>query len=266
MRKGYTIPILGNSFVRYLRHLGADRDIQDASDEILKPEMAITEAARISYQSPSKGEEKDKGLLRYLFKNAHSSPFEMVNISFNIRMPIFVMRQFVRHRTFRLNEVSARYTELDLGFYVPKKWRYQDNKNKQSSIDAKINSNYQRQIHNAFTEWAEESYAESLGTYKKLLASNVAREMARIVLPVGALTEIVVNIDMNNLIKFFLLRDDNHAQYEIVQVARAMKEITRKAFPWVMELYDDLQADKEKLAAFMAQAEVISMFEDFEMA
>ncbi len=116
------ITVLGNSFVKYRDHLGSDKTIVDA--------------ARVSYLDSSKGQEKDKKLLRYLFKNKHTSPFEQVNISFQIRMPIFVMRQFVRHRTFRLNELSARYTELDLGYYVPEKWRAQDTKNKQGGIDA----------------------------------------------------------------------------------------------------------------------------------
>ena len=258
MKKGYTISVLGNSFVRYLRHLGADGDIVEEGEEILQAEMAITEAARISYLSPSKGEKKDKGLLRYLFKNKHTSPFEQVNISFNIRMPIFIMRQFVRHRTFRLNEVSARYTELDLGFYIPEVWRIQDTKNKQGSLETD-------ELDNEFASHLLDIHnKECFSLYKRLLGKNTAREMARMVLPLSALTEIIVNIDMSNLIKFFLLRDDNHAQYEIQEIARAMKTITRDKFPWIMEMYDELQANKEKLDAFLKEPNVIALLEDFQ--
>jgi len=219
MKQGHKIEVLGNSFVTYVNHLGTDLD--------------IVGAARMSYLQPSKGMDKDKKLLRYLFKNKHTSPFEMVNITFNIRMPIFVMRQFVRHRTFRLNELSARYTELDLGFYVPEKWRAQDTKNKQSSAETK------ELDHKNISSGVERLYYACNEHYKMLISWGVAREMARIVLPVGALTEIMVNIDLSNLIKYFKLRDDNHAQWEHQEIARAMKEITKEWFPWVMEMYDN---------------------------
>lgn len=219
-KKGYTIDVLGNSFVRYIRHLGSDE--------------SIVEAARMSYLEPSKGPDKDKKLLRYLFKNKHTSPFEMVNITFNIRMPIFVMRQFVRHRTFRLNELSARYTELDLGFYIPIKWRKEDKKNKQGSIFTEFTNETKLSLD------LDQHYQRCHELYLRMLNSGVAREMARMVLPVGALTEIMVNIDLNNLIKYFILRDDPHAQWEHQEIARAMKLITRECFPWVMEMYDNL--------------------------
>ena len=186
LKKGYKIDVLENSFVRYIRHLGADGDLIDSVEPILQADSAITEAARMSYLEPSKGPEKDKKLLRYLFKNKHTSPFEMVNITFNIRMPIFVMRQFVRHRTFRLNEISARYTELNLGFYVPKKWRAQGTKNKQGSIATK-DLDHQN--------WTDELIKNNLicaNLYSLMLYSGVSREMARMVLPVGALTEIML--------------------------------------------------------------------------
>ena len=212
------IPVLGNSFVRYIDHAGTD--------------TRIVEAARISYNSPSKGEEADKKLLRYLFKNKHTSPFEQVNITFNIRMPIFVMRQFVRHRTFRLNELSARYTELDLGYYVPEKWRAQDTKNKQSSIEFAGE-------HETYTALLNQISDKAQYYYKCLLGLGVAREMARMVLPVNFLTEIYVNIDLSNLIKYFILRNDGHAQWEHQQIAQAMETITEKYFPWVMEIYKE---------------------------
>ena len=98
IQNGFTIPVLDHGYVRYIDHMGDDK--------------RILEAARISYKSPSKGDEADKKLLNYLFKNSHSSPFEMCKLTLNIKMPIFIMRQYVRHRMQNLNEVSARYTEL----------------------------------------------------------------------------------------------------------------------------------------------------------
>jgi thymidylate synthase (FAD) len=214
------IDVLGNSFVRYIRHNGSD--------------SAIVDSARISYNGSSKGEEQDKKLLKYLFKNSHTSPAEMVNITFNIRMPIFVMRQFVRHRTMRLNEASFRYTEADFGFYIPEKWRIQDTKNKQGSLDS--NNLDHTNLTNIFQKQTDECFK----TYHKLLNDGVSREMARMILPLNTLTEIIVNCDMNNLLKFFKLRDDSHAQYEIQEIARAMKTITKQYFPWTMEIYEEL--------------------------
>ena len=120
IEKGHTIPVLDHGYVRYIDHLGSDQ--------------RICEAARISYKSPSKGDEQDKKLIAYLWRNKHTSPFEMVKLTLNIKLPIFVMRQYVRHRMQNLNEMSARYTELPNEFYIPKKWRKQDTKNKQGSI------------------------------------------------------------------------------------------------------------------------------------
>src|SRR3990172_10322317 len=115
-----TTKVLDHGFVRLVDHMGSDQ--------------RIVKAARVSYDSPSKAPEQDKKLLHYLWKNKHTSPFEMCKITFNIKLPIFVMRQFVRHRMQNLNEVSARYTELPNEFYIPSQWRKQDSKNKQSSV------------------------------------------------------------------------------------------------------------------------------------
>jgi len=215
------IKILGNSFVQYVHHLGGDKD--------------IVAAARVSYGDTSKGDVADKKLLRYLFKNKHTSPFEMVNITFIIRMPIFVQRQLVRHRTFRLNEISARYVELDKGSYIPGKWRVQDPKNKQGSVYGDFDVPEER-----FTEVTEHVYKVAMKAYRYMLDHGVAKELARMVLPVGFLTEIRVNIDLSNLIKFFSLRDDPHAQWEHQQIAYAMKTIAKQHYPWTLEMYEEL--------------------------
>jgi thymidylate synthase (FAD) len=194
----------------------------------------IVEAARVSYGSPSKGAEQDKKLLRYLFRNKHTSPFEMVKITFNVKMPIFVMRQWVRHRMQNLNEVSARYTELPKEFYVPARWRVPDKANKQGSTE------YDDDLwHESCDGTARAVYQHAWAAYRTLLCKGVARELARIVLPVGIYTECYSTWDLNNLLKFFSLRDDSHAQAEIQDYARAMKEITQACFPWTMEVYNE---------------------------
>jgi len=230
IEKGYTIPVLDKGYVRLIDWMGDD--------------AAILEAARISYHSPSKGDEADKKLLSYLWKMKHTSPFEQVKIKFNIKMPIFVMRQYVRHRMQNLNEVSARYTELPNEFYVPKAWRPQDTKNKQGSIATEdwnplteaYNGDTKDQM--SATELLEEHNKNSYETYQDLLKAGVAREMARMVLPVNIYTEIYTTWDLKNLLHFITLREDSHAQAEIQEYGKAIRSICEKLFPWVMEAFD----------------------------
>lgn len=220
---GYEIQVLDHGYVRYIDHLGTD--------------MRIVEAARVSYRSPSKGNEADKKLLAYLWKNKHTSPFEMVKVTLNIKMPIFVMRQYVRHRMQNLNEVSARYTELPKEFYVPKAWRAQDTKNKQGSVTTEALLE-QKAWHEQNSEELCAAYTLTYEVYQNLLERGVAKELARIVLPVGIYTEIYACWDMKNLLHFITLRDDNHAQSEIQEYGRAIKQICWKLFPWTMEAYE----------------------------
>jgi thymidylate synthase (FAD) len=134
-----------------------------------------------------------------------------------------------------LNEVSARYTELPDQFYLPDQMRAQDTSNKQGSIGTdQIDHELCRGLMNT-------AYKFAYKTYEQLLAKGVAKEMARFVLPVGIYTEVYSCWDLNNLMKFFVLRDDAHAQAEIQDFARAMKTITRELFPWTMEAYDAMR-------------------------
>lgn len=231
MNKGFEIKVLDHGFVRYIDHMGSDE--------------RIVEAARISYKSPSKGEEQDKKLLNYLMKNKHTSPFEMVKITLNIKMPIFVMRQYVRHRMQNLNEVSARYTELPNEFYIPTNWRKQDAKNKQGSVDdGEFNPltglhgrSFKLLASDALTAHCERSY----DLYKAMLESGIAREMARMVLPVNIYTEIYSCWDLKNLLHFITLREDSHAQAEIQEYGKAIKAICKELFPWTIEAYENLK-------------------------
>lgn len=221
-QKGWTIPVLDKGYVRLIDHLGTDE--------------RICEAARISYKSPSKGADQDKKLIAYLWKNKHTSPFEMVKITLNIKMPIFVMRQYVRHRMQNLNEMSARYTELPSEFYIPTEWRLQDTKNKQGSTTASAvkNAKWQRKQTNRLLKICDLAYK----TYQEMLDDGVAREMARMVLPVNIYTEIYCCWDMKNLLHFISLRDDAHAQAEIQAYGKAIKTMCKKLFPWTMEAYE----------------------------
>lgn len=233
IQPGFEIRCLDHGFVRYIDHMGTDQ--------------RILEAARISYKSPSKGEDADKKLLSYLWKNKHTSPFEMVKITLNIKMPIFVMRQYVRHRMQNLNEVSARYTELPNEFYIPGSWRKQDTKNKQGSTEdgnwdpviskdvidtgIRLQPITATNILNNFCETAYE-------IYRALISAGVAREQARMVLPINIYTEIYASWDLKNLLHFITLREDAHAQAEIVAYAKAIKQILQILFPWTIEAFE----------------------------
>lgn len=232
MNKGHEIKVLDHGFVRYIDHMGDDE--------------RIVEAARISYKSPSKGKEQDQKLLEFLYKNKHTSPFEMVKLTLNVKMPIFVMRQWVRHRMQNLNEVSARYTELPNEFYIPTNWRRQDNKNKQGSIDdgdwnpdVEIDEVLGFSVKDAAASFCLKEFCErSYNLYKSMLKSGIAREMARMVLPVNIYTEIYCCWDLKNLLHFITLREDSHAQSEIQEYAKAIKTILVELFPMTMNAYE----------------------------
>lgn len=226
LSKGWTIPVLDHGFCRLIDFMGSDK--------------RICEAARISYKSPSKGLEQDKKLIAYLWKNRHTSSFEQVSITYNIKLPLFVQGQMVRHRTQRLNQVSARYTEMTEEFYIPSKWRKQDTKNKQSSVKEENWKPYLSYGHDTIDATSElKRHCESsYYLYQKMIEAGIAREMARMVLPQNLYTEIYSNWDLNNLTRFFTLRLDDHAQWEIRQYAQAMYDIAKKLYPWTIAAYE----------------------------
>jgi thymidylate synthase (FAD) len=217
---GHKIGVLDHGFVQYVMHMGTDRD--------------IVRAARVSYLSADRSAEEDQKLLYYLWRNKHTSPFEMAKIVFNMKMPIFCARQYIRHRMQNYNEQSARYGELASEFYIPSEWRAQDTKNKQSSKTGA----YDPATNQYFSETLEAQCVEAFETYQELLANGVAREMARMVLPLNIYTEFRCCWDLKNLLHFITLRDDPHAQWEIQQYGIAIKTFLRQLFPWTMEAYD----------------------------
>lgn len=224
MEKGDKIQCLDHGFVQYVDHAGSDQ--------------FICEAARVSYGSTSKGPENDRKLLHYLYKNKHTSPFEMVKLYLVIHMPIFVARQYIRHRMQNVNEVSARYTELPDQFYCPGEWRYQDPKNKQGStgsFDPAVSTDFGMK---AASDVVRNHSRQAYELYQELIAVGVAREMARMVLPLNIYTTMRVCWDLKNLLHFITLREDAHAQAEIQEYGRAIKTICTVLFPLTMEAYD----------------------------
>lgn len=236
IEKGYTIPVLDKGYCRLVDWLGTDQ--------------RIVEAARVSYKSPSKGEVEDKKLLHYLFKNRHTSPFEQCSIVYNIKLPLFVQGQFVRHRTQKLNQMSARYTEMPDEFYIPKSWRAQDKKNKQGSVEG---SNWNPKIDREYfdaglmgdgwndilaTEALSDFCEQSYDLYQKMIDAGIAKEMARMILPQNLYTEIYTQFDLHNLMHLFRLRLDPHAQWEIRQYAQAIYDIFKELYPWCAEAYE----------------------------
>lgn len=221
IQKGSNINILGAGHVMYLDHLGSDQ--------------RIAEAARTSYQSGSKGPEADAKLIRYMFLHGHTSPFEQCNISFEINMPIFCMRQFVRHRMFRLNEWSGRYTELPDVNYMPPVWRVQSTDGNKQGSQFDPDPNFQT----ACNASAQRAFKAARKEYDFLLSVGAAKELARIVLPLATFTQIHVNCDLNNLLKFLYLRTDSHAQLEMQEIAFAMLQIVHDLFPVTARLFDE---------------------------
>lgn len=211
------VKVLDKGFVRLVDFMGGDQGVVDS--------------ARVSYGGKSKGAEADKKLIAYLLKHKHETPFEHAVFKFHVKTPIFVMRQWIRHRMASYNEISARYTEVKDDFYVPSRWRAQDVKNKQGSVAAPALD------HAALTKRFQTQVDEALACYKDLLAAGVAREMARMVLPVNLYTEFYWTVNARSLMNFITLRADAHAQWEIQQYGEAMAKYFRDEMPWSYEAF-----------------------------
>lgn len=195
----------------------------------------VLEAARTSTGAPAiKGPVKDQKLINYLMKNEHHTPFEKLTFEFHIKCPIFVARQWFRHRIGSFNEASARYKEFKWETYHPKEWRLQDTKNKQSSdgtLDPIDGMKVQYMVNQAY-EIARRAYSE-------LIEKGVAREIARIVMPVGIYTEFFWTVNFRSLMNFLKLRMHHHAQLEIRSYANAIYETLEEEgkIPWTLESF-----------------------------
>jgi thymidylate synthase (FAD) len=197
-------------------------------------DRAIVDAARLSYGKGTQKTSDDRGLIRYLMRHRHTSPFEMVEFKFHLKMPIFVARQWIRHRTANINEMSGRYSEMPNEFFVPDQLHLQSSTNKQGRSGVAEDSSGMRKL----------MLADMMGTfaiYQDLISpeNDVSREQARIVLPLATYTEFVWKIDLHNLFHFLKLRTDHHAQKEIRDYAEILEGIVAVHVPLAYEAWYD---------------------------
>ena len=202
-------------------------------------ETAVVQMARVSYGSGTKSFREDLGLVKYLLENDHTSPFEGVTLKFHIKMPIFVARQWIRHRTASVNEYSARYSVVEDVFYIPDPTRLttQSLSNKQSSSDTMIEN--AEQVSAKIAAHSKECYE----LYESLLSQGLSRDLARMVIPVNVYTEMYWVMNLHNLLKFLRLRMDHHAQYEIRVFADAIFDIVNEIAPNIMEVWKSSQLE-----------------------
>ena len=216
------IKVLDKGFVRLVDYMGGDQ--------------RIVQSARVSYGEGTKTVRQDRALIHYLLRNWHTSPFEQVQLTFHCKMPIFIARQWIRHRTARLNEISGRYSVMKDEFYVPEpsKVSYQSSDNKQGRggvlpLDEAM----------AVIAQLEREQKEAYAGYTSMLDQGVARELARTNLPLSLYTEWYWQIDLHNLFHFIRLRADSHAQYEIRAYAEALAQCAKAVAPMAYEAFEE---------------------------
>jgi thymidylate synthase (FAD) len=229
-------PVLDHGLVRVVDYMGDDD--------------AIVQAARVSYGAGTKKAQDDSSLIRYLMRHWHSTPFEMCEIKFHIKLPVFVARQWIRHRTANVNEYSARYSILDKEFYIPDP----SNLAAQSKINNQgrgsvLEADEAQEVLDILKRDSDRSYAN----YEYLLSSDnkpgLARELARMNLPTNIYTQWYWKIDLHNLFNFLRLRADKHAQYEIRVYAEIIGEIVQKWVPKAFQAFLDYQLNSIHLSS-----------------
>lgn len=204
----------------------------------------IANAARISYGEGTKSLLDDRNLIRYLVRHRHTSPIEQVCATFIIKMPIFVMRQIVRHRTAKLNEYSGRYSVMPDEYYIPQEIRKQSKNNKQGSdgnIDPLIGEDWKQKY--------IESLIDANTTYEIGLNNDVSREVARMCLPVSQYTCVQWQMDLHNLMHFLKLRLDKHTQEETRKYAEAIYTLVKNKFPIAIEAFEDYSLNSMQLSS-----------------
>lgn len=241
------IKVLDKGFVRLVDYLGGD--------------ARIVQSARVSYGAGTKTVREDRGLINYLMRNEHTSPFEQVTLTFHTKMPIFVARQWVRHRTARLNEISGRYSVMADEFYLPdmSEVRTQSSVNKQGRSDDTVDAASAEKWLATFAEDQREIYLH----YQEMIEGGLARELARINLPLSLYTEWYWQTDLHNLFHFIHLRADAHAQYEIRVFAEALATCAKAVAPLAYEAFEEhkmhsikfSRSECEALASMLAGAE-----------
>lgn len=217
------IPCLDHGFVRVVDYFGDD--------------AAVVQAARVSYGQGTRKTSEDRQLIRYLMRHRHTSPFEMCEIKLHVKLPIFVARQWIRHRTASVNEISGRYSVFTDEFYVPEAAQVAtqsaDNKQGRGAILSGADA---AEVQADIADFSRAAYAR----YEELLSErDLARELARTVLPVNYYTQWYWKIDLHNLLHFLALRLDRHAQYEIRVYAEAIGQFVRAWVPLCWEAFED---------------------------
>lgn len=244
------IEVLDHGFIRVIDYMGDDQ--------------AIVQSARVSYGKGTKKINQDRGLIRYLMRHWHTTPFEMCEIKLHVKLPIFIARQWIRHRTANVNEYSARYSILDKEFYVPAPANLaaQSNDNRQGRGNVLEGAEAQRvlDILKNDSEQTYRHYMEMLNmddASEQVLDPNkvgLARELARMNLPVNYYTQWYWKIDLNNLLHFLMLRADAHAQYEIREYANAILKVVEKWVPMTYEAFLDYRMNSANLSKQMVDA------------
>lgn len=216
------IKVLDKGFVRLVDYMGGDQ--------------RIVQSARVSYGEGTKSVRQDRALIHYLIKHWHTSPFEQVQLTFHCKMPIFIARQWIRHRTARLNEISGRYSIMKDEFYVPEPSQisFQSSNNKQGRADSLPLEEAMKII-----EQMERDQKTAYSEYTNMIEGGVARELARTNLPVSLYTEWYWQIDLHNLFHFIRLRIDPHAQYEIRVYAEALAQCAKAVAPFAYEAFEE---------------------------
>lgn len=214
---------LNAGFIRLVDYMGGDE--------------SIVQAARVSYGKGTKTINEDRTLIRYLMRHLHTTPFEMVEFKFHVKLPIFVARQWIRHRTANVNELSGRYSIMKDEFYVPELdvIKRQSVRNKQCRSDEEISSELRQKVLNILLKDQKLVYDH----YEDSLKDDIARELARINLPLSLYTKWYWKIDLHNLLHFLHLRLDKTAQYEIRVYAEVMSEIVKHVVPITWEAFED---------------------------
>ncbi|HEX3348371.1 MAG TPA: FAD-dependent thymidylate synthase [Acetobacteraceae bacterium] len=243
------IPVLDHGFVRVIDYMGDD--------------AAVVQAARVSYGRGTRRVSEDAGLIRYLMRHRHSTPFEMCEIKYHVKLPIFVARQWIRHRTANVNEYSARYSILDREFYLPAPAQLaaQSASNRQGRGDALDGAEAQAVLHMLRDDATRsyDHYVEMLnegpdGEPLDPARQGLARELARMNLTLNTYTQWYWKTDLHNLLNFLWLRADAHAQHEIRVYAEAMVETLRSWVPLTYEAFRDYRLGAVTFSAGMMAA------------
>ena len=216
------IKVLDHGFVRLVDYMGSD--------------ARIVQTARVSYGEGTKTLREDAGLIDYLLRHEHTSPFEHVIFEFHAKMPIFVARQWIRHRTARLNEISGRYSVIKDEFYVPEavSINFQSKDNKQGRAVDDVPPELKEKVINLLAEDQQSVYKN----YEEMIEDDIARELARINLPLSTYTEWYWQMDLKNMFHFLKLRMDHHAQWEIQEYGRAMAQIVKAVCPLAYDSFE----------------------------